>query len=150
MFRIRLAIEADTQAIIDFQMKMALESEGFQLNRETLASGVIAVFRDPQKGKYFVAEHDGEVIASMLLTPEWSDWRNRWVFWLQSVYVLPDYRKKGVFRMMYSHAKKLVEEDNDCAGLRLYVDVDNKNALAVYRALGMNGDHYKVFEWMKG
>ncbi len=150
MFRIRLAIEADTQAIIDFQMKMALESEDFQLNRETLASGVIAVFRDPQKGKYFVAEHDGEVIASMLLTPEWSDWRNRWVFWLQSVYVLPDYRKKGVFRMMYSHAKKLVEEDNDCAGLRLYVDVDNKNALAVYRALGMNGDHYKVFEWMKG
>ncbi len=149
MFHIRLANEEDSQAIINFQMKMAMESEGFALDRETLASGVIAVFRDPQKGKYFVVDHDGKIIASMLLTPEWSDWRNQWVLWIQSVYVLPEYRNKGVFRMMYSHAKKLVEEDNDCAGLRLYVDVDNKNALAVYRALGMDGDHYRVFEWMK-
>lgn len=149
MFSIRLANEEDNQAIINFQMEMAMESEGFQLNRETLASGVIAIFRDPQKGKYFVVHHDGKIIASMLLTPEWSDWRNQWILWIQSVYVNPEYRKKGVFRMMYDHAIKLVQEDNDCAGLRLYVDVDNKNALAVYRALGMNGDHYRVFEWMK-
>ncbi|NOX85289.1 MAG: GNAT family N-acetyltransferase [Chlorobi bacterium] len=149
MFRIRLANEEDSRAIIDFQMKMAMESEGFELDTETLTNGVIAVFRDPQKGKYFVVDHDGKIIASMLLTPEWSDWRNRWILWIQSVYVLPEYRKKGVFRMMYGHAKKLIEDDKDCAGLRLYVDVDNKNALAVYRALGMDGDHYRVFEWMK-
>lgn len=149
MFRIRIANEDDSQAIIDFQLKMAMESEGFELNYETLASGVIAVFRDPQKGKYFVVDGDDKIIASMLLTPEWSDWRNQWILWIQSVYVLPEYRKKGVFRMMYNHAKKLVEEDNDSAGLRLYVDVLNKNALAVYRALGMDGDHYRVFEWMK-
>lgn len=149
MFRIRIANEDDSQAIIDFQLKMAMESEGFELNHETLTGGVIAVFRDPQKGKYFVVDRDDKIIASMLLTPEWSDWRNQWILWIQSVYVLPEYRKKGVFRMMYNHAKKLVEEDNDCAGLRLYVDVLNKNALAVYRALGMDGDHYRVFEWMK-
>jgi len=149
MFRIRLAIETDSQAIIEFQMKMALESEGMQLDKNQLTHGVLGVFRDPEKGKYFVSEQDGKVIASMLLTPEWSDWRNQWVFWMQSVYVLPGFRKKGVFRMMYEHARQLVESDDTVSGLRLYVDTDNKNALAVYRALGMDGDHYKVFEWMK-
>jgi ribosomal protein S18 acetylase RimI-like enzyme len=149
MISIRLANEGDTEAIVEFQLKMALESESLELDHETLENGVHAVFLDPQKGKYFLAVDDDMIIASLMLTPEWSDWRDQWVMWVQSVYVEPKYRRQGVFKMMYEHIRKIVQQDDNTAGLRLYVDVSNKNAVEVYKAIGMDGDHYTVFEWMK-
>ncbi len=149
MIRIRLATEEDTDAIVGFQLRMALESEDLQLDPETLRNGVHAVFLDPHKGKYFLAVDGDTIIASLMITPEWSDWRNQWVLWVQSVFVEPKYRRQGIFRMMYQHLIDLVSKDDYSAGLRLYVDADNKNALEVYKAIGMDGDHYRVFEWMK-
>jgi ribosomal protein S18 acetylase RimI-like enzyme len=149
MVQIRLAIEEDTEVICGFQMKMALETEDLQLNEETVHSGVLNVFRDPSKGKYFVAVEDQKVIASTLLTNEWSDWRNQWFLWIQSVYVLPEYRGKGVFRNMYETIKEMVRADDNIAGLKLYVDSENESAIATYKAIGMDGEHYKLFEWYK-
>lgn len=149
MVRIRIATEKDVEAIVGFQLRMARESENMELDLETLQKGVSSVFLDPSKGKYFVAVDDEQVVASLMITLEWSDWRNQWVYWIQSVFVEPKYRKKGTFRMMYEHLKKLAKKDESLAGLRLYVDLDNKNAAEVYKAIGMDGDHYRVFEWMK-
>jgi GNAT superfamily N-acetyltransferase len=149
MVQIRIATEEDREFIAAFQMKMAHETEGLQLDEQTLNEGVIRVLRDPEKGKYFVADDDGRVVASLLITYEWSDWRNQWVLWIQSVYVLPEYRQQGVFRMLYQHIKNWVEKDATIAGLRLYVDKTNQKAITVYRRLGMNGEHYRLFEWMK-
>lgn len=149
MVGIRIATIDDAATITDFQLAMALETEHLTLNKEKVTRGVIAVFNDSAKGKYFVAEAGKTVVASMLLTPEWSDWRNQWVWWIQSVYVVPAYRGKKVFSKLYSHIKKLIKTDPDAAGLRLYVDLTNNNAREVYKAIGMNGEHYQLFEWMK-
>lgn len=149
MYRIRLAEKKDSGSIIEFQMLMAKESEGIDLDKAILSDGVISVFNDSAKGRYFVVESEDKAIASMMVTYEWSDWRNKNVWWLQSVYVLPQHRGKGVFRLMYEHVQKLVLDDNNIAGIRLYVDNSNTNAIKVYQSLGMNGDHYRVFEWMK-
>ena len=149
MVKIRIAVVEDAAIISGFQLAMAFETEQLSLNKETVANGVHAVFKDSHKGKYFVAEADDAVVASLMLTPEWSDWRNQWVWWIQSVYVLPAYRGKGIFKKMYNHIKELVEADEKAAGLRLYVDLSNKNAREVYNAIGMNGNHYQLFEWMK-
>jgi GNAT superfamily N-acetyltransferase len=148
MIRIRLATEKDTEKIIDFQLKMALESEGLALDPKTLKDGIEAVFKDPKKGIYHVAEYDHKVVGSLLTTYEWSDWRNKWIYWLQSIYILPDHRNKGIFRMMYEHIKNEVESVNTVSGIRLYVDVGNEKAIAAYKSLGMDGEHYKVYEWM--
>lgn len=149
MYHIRLAIEDDSDVIIDFQLKMAKESEDIELDSKTLSDGVVSVFRDQVKGKYFIVEQDNQPVGSMLITHEWSDWRNQWVFWLQSVYIMPEHRRKGLFRLMFEEVKQLVLADDTAAGIRLYVDVNNTNALEVYKSVGMDGDHYQVFEWMK-
>jgi GNAT superfamily N-acetyltransferase len=149
MINIRLANIEDAETIARFQTEMAFETENILLDKETIETGVRSVFYDPQKGKYFVAEYDDIVVASLLLTPEWSDWRNKWVWWIQSVYVTPHYRGKKIFKKMYQHIKDLIIQDSTAAGLRLYVDLSNERARKVYQALGMNGEHYQVFEWMK-
>ena len=149
MVQIRLATEEDADVICGFQIKMARETEDQQLHDDIVYSGVIGVFRDPSKGRYFVAVEDQQVIASTLLTNEWSDWRNRWFLWIQSVYVLPEFRGKGVFRKMYETIKEMVMEDENIAGLKLYVDSENESAIATYKAIGMDGEHYKLFEWYK-
>ena len=148
-FTIREADIADIEIITNFQLAMALESENLELDNNILSKGVKAVFEDSFKGKYYVAESDGQVVASLMTTYEWSDWRNGMVIWIQSVYVRPEFRKSGVFRRMYNHLKTLVETSNYYRGLRLYVDTSNKNAITVYQNIGMNGDHYRVFEYMK-
>lgn len=148
MVKIRLATEEDGDTIIGFQLKMAKESEEINLDAEILEQGVFAVFKDPQKGKYFVVEEECKIVGSMLITYEWSDWRNKWVFWLQSVYIIPSHRRKGIFRLMFEHIQQLVEHDDSSAGIRLYVDISNTNALEAYKSVGMDGGHYKVFEWM--
>ena len=149
MVQIRTATEEDKEFIASFQMKMAQETEGLQLDEETVNEGVLHVLRNPEKGKYFVTDDDGRVVASLLITYEWSDWRNQLVLWIQSVYVLPGYRQKGVFKALYNHIKDWVSGDKNVAGIRLYVDKTNKTAMEVYRRLGMDGEHYRLFEWMK-
>lgn len=148
-FKIREAAISDSETIIGFQIAMASESEGIILDPEILRSGVLAVFNDRQKGSYYVCETEGKVIASLMTTYEWSDWRNGMVIWIQSVYVTPEFRKAGVFKKMYSYLRSMVEASDYYRGLRLYVDNTNTPALAVYKAIGMNGDHYRVFEWIK-
>ncbi|HEX9492656.1 MAG TPA: GNAT family N-acetyltransferase [Thermoanaerobaculia bacterium] len=137
----------DANAIVDFQQAMARETEEVTLDRDVVTRGVQAVFDDPSRGRYFVAEAEGRVVASLLITYEWSDWRNGVVWWIQSVYVGPEYRKRGVYAGLYSHVKQTA--DASVKGIRLYVDRRNKPAQEVYRRLGMDGDHYLVFEWMK-
>ena len=149
MIHTRLSNKYDAPIIADFQIKMAKETEGLELDISTVKNGVLSVYRDPNKGKYYVATKEDIIVASMLITREWSDWRNSCIFWLQSVYVLPEKRGKGIFKQMYHHILKQVNENNEVAGLRLYVDMKNISAREVYTKLGMNGDHYQVFEWMK-
>lgn len=146
---IREAKTTDTASLLDFQLKMALETENIQLEIHTLTQGINRLFKDPGKGRYYVAEAEGEVIGCLMTTYEWSDWRCGTVTWIQSVYVSEAWRGKGAFRKLYSHIRRLVEEDPDLKGIRLYVDKKNESAQKVYASLHMNGDHYTVFEWMK-
>jgi len=148
MISIRKAIIADAPSIVDFQLKMAWETEEMKLDVVTVTKGVQAVFEDQSRGQYYIAENNGAVIASLLITYEWSDWRNCNVWWFQSVYVKPEFRRKGVFRKMYEHIKQLAEEQN-IAGLRLYVESKNTRAQKTYEALGMSSEHYDFYEWMR-
>lgn len=148
MITIRKAEPSDAEAIIYFQLNMAWETEAMRLVPETVTKGVKAVFEDDSRGQYYIAEEDGHRIASLLITYEWSDWRNSNVWWLQSVYVVPEFRRKGIFRKMYGHIKQLAEEQ-DIAGLRLYVETGNSTAQKTYEALGMSSEHYSFYEWMR-
>ena len=147
--KIRPGLLFDIQIIAEFQIRMAFETEQMKLDPPTVEKGVSAVFDDPSKGKYWLAEVDGNVVASLLAIPEWSDWRNGTVLWIHSVYVPVAYRKKGVFKKLYSHLKTMVETSPELRGLRLYVDKSNTAAQDVYNSLGMSGEHYYLFEWMK-
>lgn len=146
---IREANSHDIPTLIDFQLKLALETENLQLEISTLSLGIHKLFKDPSRGKYYVTEAEGEVIGCLSLTYEWSDWRCGTVLWIQSVYVSEAWRGKGVYKGMYNHIRSIVESDADLTGIRLYVDNTNTSAKKVYKGLGMNGDHYSVFEWIK-
>lgn len=148
--KVRPGLLFDIDTIADFQVKMAFETENMKLDPEVVNLGVTAVMDDPSKGKYWLAEADGEVAACLLTVPEWSDWRNGTVLWIHSVYVKPEFRKKAVFKSLYNHLKEMVQESRDLRGLRLYVDKTNLNAQKVYESLGMSGEHYHLYEWMKG
>lgn len=145
----RDAVPGDQSAIVEFQLAMALETEGLNLDPSICAKGVAAVFDDPRRGRYFVAERTGEAVASLLITYEWSDWRNGNIWWLQSVFVRPEARGGGVFKGLFQHVQSLAQRDSAVRGIRLYVDRRNFRAQDVYRRLGLNGDHYVVFEIMK-
>jgi len=147
MITIRKATSDDAPAIVSFQKAMAMETEGMELDSDVVTEGVMALFDDAGKGQYFVAEEQDTAVASLMITYEWSDWRNANIWWFQSVYVIPGYRRKGVFRMMYDHVKKEGMEQG-IAGLRLYVESENIRAQKTYEAMGMNGQHYRMFEWM--
>ena len=149
MIEIRPGRRKDASNIIDFQIRMAKETEDFALDRPTVEKGVHAVFDDPHKGAYWIAELDGDVVGCLLTVPEWSDWRNGTVLWIHSVYVIPRARRRGVFRMMYETLKTTVEQSADLRGLRLYVEQENERAQKTYNAMGMDGNHYKMFEWMR-
>jgi ribosomal protein S18 acetylase RimI-like enzyme len=148
MITIRKAKPEDASAIIDFQQKMAWETEQMTLAPELVTKGVKAVFVNYALGQYWVAEENGNVVASLLITYEWSDWRNTNVWWFQSVYVLPVFRRKGIFRSMYSHISNEADKQG-VAGLRLYVETNNLRAQKTYEALGMKSEHYTMYEWLK-
>jgi ribosomal protein S18 acetylase RimI-like enzyme len=149
MINIREANITDTEKIVNFQIAMAKETEDIDLDKQTIENGVRNVFLDHSKGKYFVAQENDDVIGSLMITFEWSDWRNGNVWWIQSVYIKPAHRGKKIFRLMYDHLKEQVLRNPEIRGLRLYVDKTNIHAQKVYEKVGMDGEHYQMFEWMK-
>lgn len=128
---------------------MALETEGLHLEPGVVRKGVARVFRDPNLGHYFVATERKKVIASVLVLKEWSDWRNGEVWWIHSLYVLPKYRREGVFRGLYAFLRERVQNSRSARGIRLYVDRNNHPAQKAYRRVGMSDHHYLLFEWLK-
>ncbi|HSG38389.1 MAG TPA: GNAT family N-acetyltransferase [Thermoanaerobaculia bacterium] len=146
---IRAARPEDAPLIVDFQLRMARETEDLELDLATVTAGVEAVFADPRKAAYYVAERDGQIVGGLMTTFEWSDWRNGVILWIQSVYVIAEERGRGIYRALYEHLKRRVEEDPGLKGIRLYVDKRNAAAQAVYERLGMSREHYDTFEWLK-
>lgn len=143
---IREATLADLDTIVGFNLAMANESEGRELDEAVLREGVKALLVDDEKGTYFVAELDGRVVAQTMITYEWSDWRNGVFWWIQSVYVAADQRGTGLFSLLYRHIRDLALDTPSVCGLRLYVDHDNQHAADIYRALGMSDAHYDMLE----
>ena len=143
---IRLAEKADIGSLVGFNQAMALETEGKTLEAHVLTPGVAAVFEDEHKGFYVVAEIDGTVAGGLLVTFEWSDWRNKWFWWIQSVYVAPGYRGRSIYGRMYEFVKNLSDERGDVCGFRLFVEKENERAQKVYEKLGMRQSHYLAYE----
>ena len=135
----------DIDSIVQFQTDMAMESEGYVLSKEKVTKGVTAAMLDDSKGIYWVAKFKGRTIGSLMLTREWSDWNNEWYWWIQSVYVIPEFRRKGVYKAMYLKVKDAAKENN-VSLVRLYVDKTNLSAQKVYQNLGMHESHYLMFE----
>jgi GNAT superfamily N-acetyltransferase len=147
---IRLATAGDAAAMVEFNQAMARETEGKSLDRQILTSGVEAVFHDSAKGFYAVAENSatGEIVGGLMVTFEWSDWRNAWFWWIQSVYILPDFRGRKIYRLLYEFVKEKASAAGDVCGFRLYVEKENAVAQKVYEKLGMNRSHYLMYEEM--
>lgn len=143
---IRDALASDRDIIVDFNIRLAAESEDMQLDPDVVTRGVALVLEDPGRGRYFLAEHDGRVIGQTMITLEWSDWRCGWFWWIQSVYVHPDYRSSGVFRGLLEHVMAQAHEREDVCGVRLYVDRDNRLAQQVYDRTGLPRAHYEMRE----
>ncbi len=144
---VRRATIDDLPRLVQGNLAMALETEELKLEASALTDGVRAVVQDAQPAAYWVLEQDGAVQAQLMITYEWSDWRNRIVWWIQSVYVWPEARGQGLYRKLYE-ALLVKAEAAGAAGIRLYVDTRNTRAQEVYTRLGMNGEHYRVFEKM--
>lgn len=136
---------SDIDTIVRFQADMAMESEGTMLDMDRLTLGVSSAINDEQKGIYLVARANDTPIGSLMLTREWSDWNNQWYWWIQSVYVMPEYRTKGVYKAMYATLKDMAQE-NGVSQIRLYADRTNLSAQQVYQRLGMRESHYLMFE----
>ena len=143
---IRPACLDDLEALVSFNAAMALETEGKTLDIELLRQGTGAVFDSSQRGFYLVAEVDGSPVGSLLVTYEWSDWRNGWFWWIQSVYVRPEWRRMGVYSAMHRWILDTARSRPDVCGVRLYVDRSNTAARETYRSLGMSESHYDMFE----
>ena len=143
---IRRADPSDEAILVAYNAALAWETEHKRLRPEVLAAGVRAVFADTSRGFYTLAEDAGEIVGQMMVTYEWSDWRNGWFWWVQSVYVRDDARRKGVFRALYQDVQRQAALDPTVIGLRLYVERDNIRAQATYRALGMTETSYGLME----
>ena len=144
--QIRRAGPADAPIVCDFNLRLAWETEELRLDQARVLAGVSALLADPAKGIYFVAEVDGAIAGQLMITYEWSDWRNGMIWWLQSVYVRQEFRRAGVFRALFDHVAALAESRGDIRGLRLYMHADNTRARQAYERLGMKPTQYEVFE----
>jgi GNAT superfamily N-acetyltransferase len=147
---IRDARESDAAILAEYNAAMAAETEGKTLDPAIVGPGVSALLADRSMGRYWVAEVDGRVIGQLMVTYEWSDWRNGTIWWIQSVYVHPDWRRKGVFSALYHRVESLAAAAPGVIGLRLYVDADNSRAQQTYAALGMVISDYRVMETLFG
>jgi ribosomal protein S18 acetylase RimI-like enzyme len=144
---VRSAGDTDMDRLVLFNQALARETEGRELDRKTLKEGVEALMNEPARGQYFVAQKAGEVVGQLLVTYEWSDWRNGNIWWVQSVYVSRQHRREGIYRLLHEYARSLAR-DEKAVGLRLYVDRDNEAAQRTYSALGMQASDYLMFEEM--
>ena len=144
--RIRRGSVADLDTIVAFNQAMAVESENKTLDLSTVTAGVRRALEDPGRSVYFLAEASGTVVGQAMVTMEWSDWRNGFFWWIQSVYVDPGSRNRGVFRAIYQHIHALARKRPDVCGVRLYVHRDNRAAIDVYGKLGMKQTDYLLYE----
>ena len=136
----------DINSLVNFNIKMAKETENKILNNKIVTKGVSEVLTDTTLGYYVIAKNKNTILGSLMITYEWSDWRNGMFWWIQSVYVEKEYRQQGVYKKMYSYIKDKALKDNSCTGIRLYVEQENKIAQSVYTKLEMKETHYKLFE----
>ncbi len=146
LMKIRAARPEDVAVLVEFNLRMALETEGKLLDRQILTAGVGSVIEDPGLGFYLVAEWAGQIAGALMVTTEWSDWRNGVFWWVQSVYVAPEYRRRGIFRSLYEEVRDRARSTPRICGCRLYVHQDNAAALATYVRLGMQETHYRLLE----
>ena len=144
--RIRPAYPREIATLVEFNRAMARETEGRELEEARLRAGVEAVFGEPGRGTYHMALAGEEPVGALLITHEWSDWRNGVFWWIQSVYVVPSARRQGVFRRLYEHVLERARANPEVCGLRLYVDHENRRAQEVYAKLGMHAARYRFFE----
>ena len=145
-FVIRSATLDDVTTITEFNLRLAEETERVSLDRELVTQGVTALIRERSRGNYWVARSGGTIVGQLMHTREWSDWRNGDIWWIQSVYVGKDHRRRGVFTQLHSHLKALATSDPGVVGLRLYVEFDNLAARTTYERLGLNTARYQVME----
>ena len=143
---VRRACRQDVDVIVEFNSAMALESEGKTLDERRLRDGVALLFDGEDRGFYLVAEAEDRVVGQLLITYEWSDWRNAHFWWIQSVYVASGWRRRGVYRRLHEYVLEDARLRGDVCGVRLYVDRDNHVAQQVYSNLGMDRSHYDMFE----
>lgn len=144
--RVRAAQAQDRAILVEFNAAMARETENKTLDAGVLAAGVGSVLAEPERGFYLVAECDGGIAGCLMITFEWSDWRNGDWWWLQSVYIAPSFRRQGVFRSLYAEVERLARAAPRVVGVRLYVERDNVRAQQTYASLGMHEAHYRMFE----
>lgn len=147
---IRKAEIADAEVIVTFNKAMAYETESKVLSDDIATKGVLNLLENPEKGFYVVAVFEGKIIGSLLITTEWSDWRNGTFWWIQSVYIKPEFRRKGVYTSLHNSLKKMAGKEPDVCGFRLYVEENNKSAQATYLAMGMQKTNYQMFEEITG
>ena len=143
---IRPAGAGDVGTIVEFNVALCRETEGRELDPATVTGGVRRFVSEPARGRYFVALIGGEVAGQTAHTFEWSDWRNGEIWWIQSVYVHPRHRGRGVFRALFAHIRELGEQDAECCGIRLYMERDNRTARQSYLSLGFKETGYEVLE----
>jgi len=144
--KVSKAQQSDIKEIIQFNINMAMETENKKLNKETVTKGVQEVFNTPSLGYYIIVKDSSGILGCLMITYEWSDWRNGLFWWIQSVYVKKEYRRKGVYRKMYKFIHERAIADKKCTGIRLYVENNNSIAQKVYNSLGMTETYYKLFE----
>lgn len=147
--QIRRGEPRDTTVLAGFNIAMAEETENLKLLPEVITAGVAAILGDAGRGFYLVAESGDEIAGALMVTSEWSDWRNGFFWWIQSVYVRPEYRRHGVYRSLHEHLRKLAQTESNICGLRLYVERENERAQATYSRLGMHETQYLLFEELK-
>ncbi len=143
---IRPATPADVPTIVEFNRRLAAETEDKVLDPAVLTRGVQATLTDPHKGPYYLADEGGQILGQLQITFEWSDWRDGWMWWIQGVYVRADARRRGVFRALFEHVHRQARADPQVVALRLYVESENHRAQETYARLGMSRTGYLVFE----
>lgn len=144
--RVRVAEPSDGEAFVRFNCAMAMETEGRRLDESVVAPGVEAVLADSSHGFYVLAESGERIVGALMVTFEWSDWRNGRFWWIQSVYVMPEYRRRGVYRRLYDFVRERARDDGNVCGFRLYVEKDNAAAQKTYERLGMSPSDYLMYE----
>lgn len=147
---IRPAVEADAPTIVEFNKRLAWETEHIQLDDARITPGVAKVFSDPSKGFYLVADDGGRVVGQLMITFEWSDWRDGWMWWIQSVYVHADARRLGVFRSLFEQVERIAREQGDVAGIRLYVERENERGQHTYCNMGMDEIPFNLYQKLIG